>query len=298
MKTLPLKIPVHQHLQRHFQHWLHVLGYSPSVVHYLPCYLQEFLYYLEQHNLAVIRGELPVSAYVDHLKQRKKVRQQGSLSNHSINNQIYMLSKFSEYLFRVHGQILPVTVRPLEVPGQPDYVFSRADIEALYAATEETPAGSRDRAMLSICYGCGLRRTEGERLNVEDIKSDAVWVRESKNGKGRMVPVSSGVKEHLREYLLQGRRLLSAETTEPAFFLNRKGHRISGGSLYVRLKKLLITSGLSEQYPRAGLHTLRHSIATHLMDSGMRIEDISRFLGHRSLESTRIYTHLSTGTIQ
>ncbi|WP_040497594.1 tyrosine-type recombinase/integrase, partial [Fulvivirga imtechensis] len=219
-------------------------GYSPSIVHDLPYYLQEFLHHLEQKRFTGPWPAAPVSDYLEHLKKRKKVRQQGLLSNHSINNHLYMLKKFSEYLFKVHRQILLVTASPLEVPGQPGYVLSKADIEALYEATEESPLGSRDRAMLSIYYGCGLRRSEGVRLNVDEIHRETLWVRESKNGKGRVVPLSHGVQQHLSEYLCWGRPMLREDHREKAFFLNRHGVRIQGGNLCVRLKKLLTTSGL------------------------------------------------------
>lgn len=299
MKSLPLQSPYYQRLQQDFQHWLTILGYSPSIIYGLPYYLQEFLHYLERlpagrHGIQTCWHETPVNDYLEYLKSRKNTRRTGGLSNHSINNHIYMLSRFSEYLFKVHGQTLPVTLSPLATPDQPEFILSKTSIDMLYEATEESPLGSRDRAMLSIFYGCGLRRSEGERLDITDILPDrkAVWIRKSKNGKSRMVPVSSGVSDHISEYLSYGRPQLQDNPTEQAFFLNRRGDRIQGGNLYVRLKKLLEVSGLIEHHPEAGLHTLRHSIATHLMESGMKIEDVSRFLGHSSLESTQKYTHL------
>lgn len=294
MRTLPLTNPTSHYLQSGFQSWLETLGYSSSIIYGLPCYQQEFLHYLEQQDFDFNWSQTPVNNYLEYLKTRRNTRRGGGLSNHSINNHMYMLSKFSEYLFKVHGKTLPVALQMLEIPFQPDLVLSKTAISQLYMATGESPLGSRDRAMLSIFYGCGLRRSEGERLDVEDImlEKEALVVKKSKNGKGRIVPLSHGVKHHLADYLSYGRPQLQKEPTEQAFFLNRSGDRIKGGNLYLRFKKLLCDSDLPEYCLKAGLHTLRHSIATHLLEGGMKIEDVSLFLGHSSLESTQRYIHI------
>jgi len=123
-----------------------------------------------------------------------------------------------------------------------------------------------------------------------------VHVRKGKGSKERYVPVSGRSLEHINEYLRYGRDFLlstSSFSTE-AFFVNQYGTRCSDQALTLRLRRLVKNSGSSSlQGKRPSLHTLRHSIATHLLQSGMAIEMIQQFLGHQSLESTQIYTHLA-----
>jgi len=149
--------------------------------------------------------------------------------------------------------------------------------------------------MLAVFYGCGLRRNEGVQLDISDINFDRsmLHVRKGKNYKERLVPISKASLKHLQEYIYDYRPQLSQSKIE-AVFLSQRGFRISGQSLLLRLKSLQLLSGnLDLQSKEIGLHTLRHSIATHLLSAGMKMESISRFLGHSSLESTQIYTHLT-----
>lgn len=153
----------------------------------------------------------------------------------------------------------------------------------------------RDRAMLAIFYGCGLRRNEGYHLNITDIhlSSAVVHVRMGKGYKERFVPISKKGMEHITTYLYDARPLLIRDNKEDAFFLNHNGKRLGGQMLLVCLQTLSRRAGNSElQQKEIGLHSLRHSIATHLLANGMSLEKIRDFLGHSSLASTQVYTHL------
>jgi len=167
----------------------------------------------------------------------------------------------------------------------------------LYHAAENTPYGIRDKAMLGIYYGCGLRRNEGLQLDLNDILFERalVYVRAGKNYTERYVPIQEQVLQDLSQYLQQARPgLLVKTTTQPALFVSQRGDRPDAQSLYLRLKKLQQDAGeASLQNKTIGLHTLRHSIATHLLMQGMKLERIAQFLGHKSIESTQIYTHLA-----
>ena len=148
----------------------------------------------------------------------------------------------------------------------------------------------RDRALLAVYYGCGLRKSEGRQLDQSDIlwERNLIYVRKGKNYKERYVPMTEKVREDLQDYQYSSRPAFP-RSEQPAFFLSQKGGRLSGCILYQRIKHLLQTAEIDKP---AGLHTLRHSIATHLLQSGMKLEQISRFLGHSSLESTQVYTHI------
>ena len=159
----------------------------------------------------------------------------------------------------------------------------------------------RDRAMLAIFYGCGLRRNEGYHLNVCDIRLESaiVHVRKGKGYKERFVPISKKGVQYITEYLYDARPMLESPSFggvgEAAFFLNHNGKRLGGQMLMICLQNLGRRTNNSElQQKEIGLHTLRHSIATHLLAHGMNLEKIKDFLGHSSLESTQIYTPLIT----
>ena len=169
-------------------------------------------------------------------------------------------------------------------------IFTRSEIKALYNACEGDVLGIRDRAMLAVYYGCGLRRNEGVNLDTGDILpgKNLLFVRKGKNYKERYVPITEAVKEDILNYLDYARPMFLNKPAN-ALFLNAAGERITASMLAERLQKLKGKAGIDKV---AGLHTLRHSIATHLLQSGMKLAQIKRFLGHSSLESTQIYTHL------
>ncbi|GGX36134.1 tyrosine-type recombinase/integrase [Aquimarina muelleri] len=178
------------------------------------------------------------------------------------------------------------------------------EIQQLYKATygynENTKLeliNARDRAILTIYYGCGLRRNEGYHLDVSDIDFDRriVHVRKGKANKERFVPFNKTNSKYLQEYLYDSRPQMTFDKRINAFFISMKGKRMNTRSMALRLKILQQrTHDIYLQDKNVRLHVLRHSIATHLLQNGMPLEKISRFLGHNSLESTQIYTHLIT----
>ncbi len=147
--------------------------------------------------------------------------------------------------------------------------------------------------MLNIYYGCGLRRTEGIELNVNDalLKEKLIHVRQGKGYRERYVPITEQIKEEMENYIFVVREYLQSfkPGTKETLFLSMQSKRMHGNSAIKRLQQLSIKAGINKEI---GLHTLRHSIATHLLQSGMELEEVSKFLGHGSLESTQIYTHL------
>jgi len=172
-------------------------------------------------------------------------------------------------------------------------VLSLEEVLKLYEVTEgKSLLKYRDIAMLEVYYCCGLRRNEGVNLRVEDVDlaKQLLFVRRGKNYRQRYVPFTSRTAGRLRDYLLFCRSVLVEEShPNKSFFLSVNGERLQGQSLAIRLKKLVKKAGLKSN---VGLHTLRHSIATHLLSEGMKLENIQQFLGHSSIESTQIYTHL------
>ena len=143
--------------------------------------------------------------------------------------------------------------------------------------------------MLAIYYGCGLRRNEGVGLDIKDVLTERalLHVRKGKNYKERYVPMTEQVKTDLQHYIELAR--YTQDHSTHALLVSKKRTRITGGTLAKRFKQLLVAAQIHKP---ATLHTLRHSIATHLLEGGMRLHHISRFLGHSSLSSTQIYVHV------
>ncbi|MBD3182973.1 tyrosine-type recombinase/integrase [Candidatus Poribacteria bacterium] len=301
-------------LEKDFLRWLQALGYSPSTVQTRKRNIREFLLYLERSGITSVEKITAYKAgrFVRYLKRRQNKLHGAGLSSATINVGVSSVNKFFEYLRQsgTAGSFTLDNLSYLEENYHPRGILTRGDITSLYDATYyqghftrsepralQRAISQRDRAMLGIYYGCGLRRSEGTGLDVSDVLTQRglILVRKGKGSKERYVPVSLRSREHITEYLLVGRPFLvstSSFSTE-GFFVNQFGGRCSDQALTHSLHKLVKRSGsVSLQEKRPSLHTLRHSIATHLMQSGMQIEMIQQFLGHESLESTQIYTHL------
>jgi integrase/recombinase XerD len=296
MKSLQPENPAWFRLEALFRQWLGDLGYSEPTIYYLPNHIREFLWWLEQQGIMSLAGveKDHVCGYFRYLSQRKhRRRENGALSEGYLNKHIQALRNLARYLAESGTGFLPVELANIKKPARQVTVLTKADIQALYNATEDSILGMRDRAMLGIYYGCGLRRNEGVQLDTGDImpKKGLVYVRRGKNYRERYVPVSGSAMTDIQAYRKEARDVLLSGNRNKAFFISRKANRASGSALNLRLKKLTEKACTGKE--QAGLHTLRHSIATHLLQSGMKLEHISRFLGHRSLEATQIYTHLA-----
>ena len=152
--------------------------------------------------------------------------------------------------------------------------------------------GIRDQAMLAVFYGCGLRLNEGASLEIKDILTERkiLHVRKGKHYKERLVPMAEKSYQALKFYIDYARpQLLQDKPTEAVFIDANRGRPMQKQSLYIRIKGLVKRAKIKK---KIGTHSLRHSIATHLLKSGMKLERIQQFLGHSSLDSTQIYTHL------
>ena len=292
MKKLKLKEEKHKRLESGFKEWLKITGYSTSTVDSLPAHIKEFFYWLELGNI-LIENITPqtLQSYFLYLKQRPRQRRTGALSNSYLLKHLQALKRLSEYLRNTEQESFDTDILLEEGKRKLPEILSREEIKLLYEITKDSPIGLRDRAMLAVYYGCGLRRNEGVSLNTEDVltNKNLLYVRHGKNYKERYVPMTAEVKQDIECYLFYGRPFLLKEEHEEAFFLTERGERPEGQSLHIRLKQL---AKKAEIHKVSGLHMLRHTIATHLLESGMSLENIARFLGHESLESTQIYTHI------
>lgn len=214
-----------------------------------------------------------------------------------INKQIDVINKFSKYLKVTHQGTLTIKLKKLkEEEFIPRTVLTKIEIQQLYDATDNSLIGMRDRAMLGVYYGCGIRKREGTELEVSDVLFERrlLYVRKGKNGHERYVPINLKVLQDLEIYIYNARPLLLDEAYQSeTLFISERGREIKGSSLICRLQALKEKTGNPELQNRTfGLHALRHSIATHLLQAGMELENIALFLGHKTLDSTQLYTHL------
>jgi integrase/recombinase XerC len=169
-----------------------------------------------------------------------------------------------------------------------------ADVSRLLAAPAAAGVfASRDRAILETLYSAGVRVSELVGLNLDDLDlADGVMVVRGKGKKERLALLGESAKAAMNQWLADRQALLAKQQKEsPAVFLNKSGGRLTARSVGRLLEKYLKCAGLD---PRTSPHTLRHSFATHLLDAGADIRGVQELLGHRSLVTTQVYTHIST----
>lgn len=178
------------------------------------------------------------------------------------------------------------------------HFLSSQDIERLlFAPPVAEPAGLRDRAILEVLYSAGLRVSELAGLNSADVDFAGGTVRvRGKGRRERIAPIGSFAARALKEWLAV-RRLSPREKAGPEapVFVNKFGRRLTTRSVGRMLEKHLRATGLDR---RTTPHTLRHSFATHLLDRGADIRSVQELLGHKSLVTTQIYTHVSTAGLR
>jgi len=182
----------------------------------------------------------------------------------------------------------------LETPrgGRPlPDVLSVAEVESLLeAVTPERTFAFRDRAILEVLYGCGLRVSELCALSTRDTDLEAGLVRVfGKGSKERFVPLGADARYAIRRYLRESRPRLDRGSSEGRVFLNRAGGSLSRMGVWKILRHYVERAGITK---RVTPHTLRHSFATHLLEGGADLASVQEMLGHADISTTEIYTHV------
>ena len=283
-----------------FIEWLGILGYAETTQKGVPERLAEFLKWLEQRDIVQLHriDQTHIEMFLAEQETRPNKRRGGGLSASYLNKYVQALKLWNSFLAQTGTAHLELSLDYYEASPELPTVLTESEIQALYQACTEDEYGLRDRAMLGLYYGCGLRRSEGITLDVADVQFSRglLYVRSGKGNKERYVPLAGQVAEDLRWYLVEARPKLLKNAINASFLISLRGTRPQGQSVALRLAGLVEKAGLASRrdgIPKeVGLHSLRHSIATHLLRNGMPLVEIQRFLGHSSLESTQIYTHL------
>ena len=162
-------------------------------------------------------------------------------------------------------------------------------------ATRENPTGISDLLMVEILYGSGIRVSELVGLNLDDIDYGRKILRVTgKGNKQRMVPYSDPAGDALAKWIREGRNQFVNETSGNALLISSRGKRIGVRQVYSLVASLLADTAVGA----AGPHALRHSAATHLLDGGADLRAVQELLGHSSLATTQIYTHVSVDRLK
>ena len=288
-----IKSDYYNHLCSEFKSWLHALGYGGATQQKFLTGIRELLGWLEANSIGDVSGvdSEVIGRYKIYLETRPNYVRGGGLSAATITSRLYVASLFFSSL-TAQGRIAQDPMSGLFYDGpvaRRENVLSVQDVKTIYAKAET----AKDTALLSLLYGCGLRLSEAISLDVGDVnlRTGFLYVRKSKRGQSRTVPLSGRVKEDLQSYLYKERgQYVAPRYVTAAFMLNSCGRRMQAGTYRKKLRYLLAQSGI----PKAvSCHHLRHAIATHLLESGMELEQVKDFLGHRKITTTQVYTHIS-----
>lgn len=266
--------------------------YSPHTIKAYQIDLNQFFEFL------VNQKTKPDPIEIDHISKEDVRSFLGDLlrmgmNTRTIARKMASLRAFFRYLIRTEKiTVNPVTalVSPKLEKRLPEFFREDEIRDALRSVTTDSVQGLRDRAILDLFYGTGMRLSELININTNDLDFHAGTVKVlGKGGKERIIPVGRNIRKSILTYF-QNRNEYHPKTQNHAMFLNRSGERISarGVQLIVQrcLKKVSDKKKLSP-------HVLRHTFATHLLDHGADLEAVKELLGHVNLSTTQVYTHLT-----
>jgi integrase/recombinase XerC len=218
----------------------------------------------------------------------------------TVARKLATLRSFYKFLVR-RGHASGNPVAPIRTPKQEKRLpkfLDVAQIEKLFSNCDTTTLlGSRDRAILEMLYSTGIRVSELVAINIADIDlgSSVIRVR-GKGKKERVIPIGPGAVKAVIHYLdLRRSSLHGARQDLDALFINKHGQRLSTRSVRRKLDKYLLEAGLDLS---VSPHTLRHSFATHMLQRGADLRSVQEMLGHQSLSTTQIYTHLTNENVK
>ena len=188
----------------------------------------------------------------------------------------------------------------LESPKQPDHlpeVLSTAEVDLLEQAIDLSKwEGHRNRAIIEVLFSCGLRVSELTNLKLSNLYIEEQYIRVmGKGSKERLVPISPRALDELN-YWFADRNVMKIKPGEEDYvFLNRRGHHLTRTMILIMIKRYALDAGIKKTISP---HTLRHSFATSLLEGGADLRAIQAMLGHESIGTTEIYTHIDTSTLR
>lgn len=213
----------------------------------------------------------------------------------SVDRHVSVLKGFHRFLVR-EGYTRRNPTDTLQLPKPPERlpdVLTAEQVDAMLSETSErTPAALRNRTIMEVLYGCGLRVSECTGLDLGDCILDEGYLRiVGKGNKERIAPISGAALEAMGDYLEHARPELMKPYAKPtaAVFLNARGGRLTRQSVHALVAEAGRGIGIDNLHP----HTLRHSFATHMLEGGADLRVIQEILGHSDISTTQIYTHVN-----
>ncbi len=273
-------------------------GFSPNTLSAYRNDLSQFAVFVEEKNgptaatPAAVDREVILS-YLLHLKER-------SYSPATVARKVSAVKSFFKFL-EAEGRVGKDPTDGLASPkvgrSLPN-ALTEDEVVALLSqpARSSTPEAQRDQAMLELLYASGMRVSELVSLNTGDINLEAGFVRcRGKGDKERVIPIHPQAVDIVRAYLEEGRRRILRQAGEKAIFLNRRGERLTRQGFWLILKGYAKAAQIESS---VSPHTLRHSIATHLLRRGLDLRSVQELLGHANIATTQIYTHLTSDWVR
>lgn len=215
MKSLTITSQHYNYLLQSYKEYLQVTGYAEMTWQSWPVHVREFLHYIESRNIQHITAIQTnhINDFIQHIKQRKNKSKDGGLSSSSINKIINAVNVFAKFLNSTGSYFFELTAQRGENDISERSILTIAEIKQLYEATflsyewNSMAMGQRDRAIIALYYGCGLRRSEGVQLNITDIdlQSRLLFVRKAKGNKQRYVPIATKHLQDIEGYIKEGR---------------------------------------------------------------------------------------------
>lgn len=278
-----------------YKEQLHILGYNNTTCNLRYHTLKKFFSFLESlgiYELKQIKAHT-IDQYYSHIQNKKSLNTGENLKHKTVQDYMRYIKNYLEYS-REQGKIKTNPASHLEFKyifeSVERFIFSPSQIQELYLVSD-----SLEKAILNIGYGCALRVGEMEKINTQDIKlqDKKVIVQCGKNSKRRIVPITTKIKNELQNFIQNHN-----QENQNALFINTKNRPMREWTFNKMLKEMVVKTNFGKQLPRHELnkisfHSLRHSIATHLLQNGMKLEQVQVFLGHNERQSTTIYTHVN-----
>ncbi|MCM3089086.1 site-specific tyrosine recombinase XerD [Bhargavaea ginsengi] len=262
-------------------------------------YKRDLLGYIRHLEKVEQPGSLDSVSRPDILRYLQVLEESGK-SPRTISRHISSIRSFHQFLVRERITSADPTIQ-LDLPKlemKLPRVLSVGEVDSLIAAPDRSkPAGVRDRAMLEMLYGTGMRVSECIGINTGDVHLSMGFARVfGKGGKERIVPLGRTAVDAITEYIGQARpSMLKGDRAQDALFVNARGGRLTRQGVWKLLNQHARKAGITKELTP---HILRHSFATHLVENGADLRAIQEMLGHADISTTQIYTHVSKNRLK
>jgi integrase/recombinase XerD len=277
-------------LLKEYEYYLKVTkGLSTNSVYSYITDLKEYIEFLEKNYNIKDPNDITkqhIRNFIARLKRKKNTAS-------SISRKMSAIRSYHKYLLLEKLVSLNVSLGvslPKKRKSLPT-VLNVEEVDALMVAADgDDPLELRNRAMLEVLYGCGLRISELLEIRLSDLHINKGFINiHGKGNKERIVPIGFEAAYALKQYIDRGRTELK-KVPGDIVFVNTRGSEMSRVGFYKVLKNLTVKAGISKD---VSPHTLRHSFASHLLDNGVDLRVVQELLGHEDISTTQVYTHIS-----